>query len=163
MSNPVKVIVVRVGRLPVEEEIAPDERGGHLAGMQAIVGGYIECVHLGDPACPGLELWCNEDGMGIGLPHNRTFRATPRQPPPGFEDAFVIKTHEDLADYGQPGVWQILGDFFLARTDEEGDLAPTTDADFEWAKRIFHGEDHRAAAMMDDLRAARKAKEDASW
>ncbi len=119
--------------------------------MQAIVGGLIECV----PLCePGLELWCNEEGMYNGLPLNRTFRAEPQRPPPGFEDAIIIKSDPDLADYGQPGVWRILGDFFLSRTDEEGALAPATDADMTWAMERFDGEDIEAAKVMNDWRVA---------
>lgn len=150
----VKVIVVRVGHAPVVEVIAQSERrGGHLEGMQAIVCGMVEVVYLADPACPGLELWCNEDGIGLELPLNRVFGATPRRIPAGFEDAFVIDCTDGRgAKPGEPGVWEIIGDFFLARTDEEGDLAPTNDADLAWALATFPGENPIAAAVMDAMR-----------
>ena len=58
----IKIVVYRVGQLPVVEEI---EKG--LTPMQNIVGGYIE----GIPLDGTLILYCNEDGRLHGLPHNR--------------------------------------------------------------------------------------------
>lgn len=37
-----------------------------LKEMQKIVGGYLEAVYH-----RGYTLWCNEDGIGLGLPFNR--------------------------------------------------------------------------------------------
>jgi hypothetical protein len=48
---------------------------GSLEAMKALVGGYLELVRLevmlapaGKPAL--LDLWCNEDGIGLGLRPN---------------------------------------------------------------------------------------------
>lgn len=35
------------------------------------VGGYIECVHLRN----GIDMWCNEDGIALGLDYNPTATA----------------------------------------------------------------------------------------
>ena len=59
----VKVLVYKVGEKPVVTEIADS-----LEGMQAVVEGYVEHVRLGG----GLDLWCNEDGISLQLPFNRT-------------------------------------------------------------------------------------------
>lgn len=58
-----KVIVVRVGQKPVVETI-----DGSLESMQKLVGGYIERVNVGN----GMALYCNEEGLLIGLPPNGT-------------------------------------------------------------------------------------------
>lgn len=152
MSDPVKVIVCRVGEEPAWEVLQPS-RNGHLNAMQRVVGGMVEVVHLADPAVPGLELWCNEEGMLIGLPINRVFGATPRRTPAGFEDAFVIDTTGGAgARPGEPGEWRIRGDLFLARSDDEGELVDATDADMAWARATFRGANLAAAEAMEHIR-----------
>ncbi len=153
MTNTKRVIVVPVGEAPRWGEI-PGRNA--LSAMQDIVHGMIECVPLNDPACPGLDLWCNEEGMYNGSLVNRTFGATPRTRPPGFEDAVVIKTDDDLADEGQPGVWQIHGDFFLCRTDGEGETESATEADMAWAVATFRGVNPIAAAIHANWRASHR-------
>lgn len=57
----VKVVVCRTGQRPVEELI-----DGSLESWQAIVGGYVQMIHLGG----GISVACNEDGMMLNLPQN---------------------------------------------------------------------------------------------
>jgi|GEM_PF-5523243 hypothetical protein len=40
-----------------------------LDKIQFYVGGHVEHA---DGVDTGTELWCNEDGYGLGLPHNLT-------------------------------------------------------------------------------------------
>ena len=56
----------------------------------------------------GYTLWCNEDGMSKGFPLNR----------------FV-------------GPHAILGNFFVSKDDDEGDMVSLTSEDVEEVKRLF--------------------------
>lgn len=134
----IRVIVCRVGRLPVLEVLVPD-RSGHLSAMQAIVGGCVSVVTLDD----GLDCWFNDDGGD--LPLNRCFPTTGRSIPPGFEDAFVIDmTDGGRPDPGEPAEWRICGDFFLARSND-GETTSVTDEDFARYLKRFDDEDVAAA------------------
>lgn len=64
--------------------------------LQEIVGGYVECNHvmLNGKVAQAL---CNEDGLSMGLPHNRI--AT---------EMFRHKLNLDYA--GAVGTWVILSD-----------------------------------------------------
>jgi hypothetical protein len=64
-----RVVVVEPGREPQAREIGDD-----LDSLQAIVGGYIEVVPLGD--LPGLLIVCNEEGIMHALPLNRGLHGT---------------------------------------------------------------------------------------
>jgi hypothetical protein len=61
-NNKIRVIVARVGKHPVVEEI-----DSGLDGMQAVVGGYIECVSLDGSYEDGVDLWLNEEGRINGM------------------------------------------------------------------------------------------------
>lgn len=53
-------------------EVSSDENGSTLAALQALVGGYIERVpvdHLA-PVPANLDIWVNEDGIGLGMSPN---------------------------------------------------------------------------------------------
>lgn len=56
-----RIVVKEVGKKPEVREI-----NGHLHEMQEIVGGYIECVHIGSR----LVCVCNENGKLNELPPN---------------------------------------------------------------------------------------------
>lgn len=58
-----KVLVVEPGFLPYEKEISG------LPDMQATVGGYIQAIY---PFRDNAAVVCNEDGMGLHLPFNRS-------------------------------------------------------------------------------------------
>jgi|SRR5215831_3399693 len=125
MSAAIRVVVYRVGKPPVVEEIDPDD----LGVLQALVGGYLEHVEL--PA--GLHLWCNEDGAR-GQPLNRLVRARPVPPAKlrsqgGAYDFIVFlggkKPGEVEGDYHR-----VYGTFFLSRT-RGTELASVTDADLK--------------------------------
>lgn len=62
-----RVVVTRPQQVPEVVEIEND-----LSAMQDVVGGYIECVHMGD-----LDIWVNEEGRLIGLPFNRFVGGVP--------------------------------------------------------------------------------------
>lgn len=121
-----RVIVCRVGRLPVMEELAQDERGGHLSAMQRIVGGLVDCVALPD----GCDLWCNDEGRLLELPLNR------------------------MIDVGSHGV-KIHGDFIIARVSRNGDTTSATDEDFRRYLELFEREDTMAAQWMAHSDAAK--------
>jgi len=122
-TGAIRVLVYRIGRPPAVEMLATDARGSHLKAMQAIVGGFVQVIQLGD----GVGLWCNEDRRGFSL--NRVIPARARPLPPGFEDAVIIHLGNDLARPGELGEWRIYGDFFLARSTVDGEIVGVTDAD----------------------------------
>jgi hypothetical protein len=120
----VRVLVCRLDSAPVVEALQPDDGGDYLTAMQAIVGGLVQVIQLEN----GIELWCNEEGLYY-LPLNRVIPAQAPPIPPGFEDAVIIRCSADLAMPGEPGEWRIHGDFFLARSTVDGELADVTDED----------------------------------
>lgn len=136
-----RVLVCRVGRLPVVETIAD------FAAAQEIVGGYVKHIELDD----GVDLWCNEDAIGLELPLNRVFAAAPRPAPMLFgEPAPIIYADPGLAQPGEPGEWRILGNFFLSRSDDEGDIADLDDASVKLYTALFDFEDVEAARKMNE-------------
>lgn len=84
VDNRIKVLVVKCNEKPIVLEIE-----NALEVMQGLVGGYIECVAIGE----GLVLVVNEEGRIRGLPINRYLN---RLDMPGF----------------------IVGDFFVAAIDQ---------------------------------------------
>lgn len=132
----VNVIVCRVGRLPVLETLADDPARdrSYLSSMQKIVGGMVECVSLVD----GLDVWCNEEAHLFGMPLNRSI-------PYPF------------------GKCSFYGDFFIARTTGDGELASVEPEDFQRYLEMFDTEDIEAAKKMMDLRAALDAQSDGAW
>lgn len=123
----VRVIVVRVGLMPEVREL---EEGETLAAMQEVVGGYVECIELGD----GVDLWSNESALLLDLPINRVIPTVAPEVPEGWD--FVVR-EDGLAEPGQPGEWRIHGDFLLARHDRQGRTTSLTDADVRfWMYRF---------------------------
>ncbi len=90
--------------------------------FSALVDGMLECVSLGDD----VELWSNEEALVYNLPFNREVPGRAPVLPDGFD---VIIAPPDAAAPGTMGVHRIHGDFFLARGDEEGNIASLTEAD----------------------------------
>ncbi len=89
--------------VPVTGDIEVRDIDG-LDGMQALVGGYIECVSIRED----LELYCNEDGWAMGLELNR--RAT------------------NWMNVTQEGTYFLKGDvFFTGGVDDEGESLPISD------------------------------------
>jgi hypothetical protein len=131
----VNVIVCRLGHAPVVEELTADAEGSYLEALQRIVDGFVQCITLDD----GLDLWCNEDGVGQGLELNRCIPTVGRGVPAGF--GFVI----DLTDGGAPrpgeaAEWRIHGDFLIARSTRDGELASVTDEDLARYVELFTAE-----------------------
>lgn len=94
-----KVIVFKVGQSPEVKEI------NGLKKMQEVVGGYIETVMLRN----NIVLVCNEDGLSLNLPVNRTIKGI-----------------------------TIVGDFFLTKFDGIDDFTDLTDVEIsEWIPEKF--------------------------
>ncbi len=144
------VLVCRCGAVP-ERDAIPRKDG--LDAMQAIVGGLVTCVSLDD----GVDVWCNDEALCLGMPLNRRIPAAARQCPPGWEDVPVIHASEGLADYGEAGEWRIHGDFFMSRTDDAGELAPLTEEDVAKYTALFKV-DLRAMFDMQMWRASTGAQ-----
>ena len=125
----VNVIVCRVGAEPVIETIVSDASRSYLLAMQELVGGFVQCIGLDG----GFDVWCNEDAYG--LPLNRCIPTVGRSLPP---HAFVIDTADGCAAApGAPAEWRIHGDFFIARSTSDGELAGVTDDDLAKFKALF--------------------------
>ena len=60
------VMVKRVGKPPVVQEIALDSALSHLSAVQGLVGGYVESV----PFENDMVMLVNEDGRIMKLPPN---------------------------------------------------------------------------------------------
>lgn len=86
---------IKVIKFPVKSEPLVVEVDNGLRAMQAEVGGLIEIVPV-----EGLDLVCNEEGLLLSLPYNRTM-----------------------------GGHRIHGDFILCRHDDDGEAVSVTDAD----------------------------------
>lgn len=134
MSEPIRVIVCRVDKEtgiaqpPVVETLAVDPDGdGHLAAMQKIVGGLVECVGGFDGR--GTDLWCNEEGLLLDLPFNRTVR------PP--DEALTDEAQVWAAITGQRPEWHIHGDFFISRVTPDGELASVDERDIDYYTDLF--------------------------
>ena len=64
----IKAVVAEVGKEPEVREILDS-----LESMQAIVGGYIECIMM-----PGnIDIYINEEGRLMNLPFNRFVAGLP--------------------------------------------------------------------------------------
>ena len=97
-----KTATMRVAVYRVGEEMEVREIPATLEAKQAIVGGSITEATLADD----LALICNDDGIGEGLPDNRTYR------------------------YFNGEMGLAFGDFFVCRVKGE-DYIGLTDADIE--------------------------------
>ncbi len=75
-KGPVKALLFPVGEPARVIEIPEDtvRGGGYLAGMQLIVGGWIELAPLLHENGTYADLWCNENGKNLGLRLNRPLR-----------------------------------------------------------------------------------------
>jgi len=112
---------------PVEEQLDVTDTSASLEAAQTLVGGYIERLSYDGGA---LDIWMNEDGVGRGLPI--TFRLPGVGPDftgTPWEGAAMIKMGENLAGPGEPGFYEIRGDVFFARSNDEGEWADLTDDD----------------------------------
>lgn len=76
-----------------------------LEDMQSMVGGYIECLHVGN----GVDMWLNDEGKLYNLPVNLVL---------GTSDKQVLDT--------------IHGDIFFASADDEGATVGLTVEQIDW-------------------------------
>ena len=95
MADRIRVVIVEPNENPREEFIENE-----LNVFQDIVGGYIECLRIGN----GLMLVCNDEGKLIGLPKNRRLKTN---------------VYDDV----------IVGTFFVTKDDGEGDFASLSTKD----------------------------------
>jgi len=110
--------------------------------MQAIVGGHVELLSLES----GLDLWCNEDALGLQLPLNAIIAARAPEVPAGVE---LIELGDDLARPGEMGEWRIHGDFFVARNRGD-DVADVTDGDIAaWTAAWLRGRHLQCALEVE--------------
>lgn len=91
----------------VEQEPQIVTIDGSLESMQALVGGWLEHVQLDD----GLDLYCNEEGRLRNLPLNLR-----RENPIGNT---------------------LNGDFFLCRSDQDGEAISLTPQDIKFLQQRF--------------------------
>ena len=97
-----RIITLKVGQ-PAKVEV--HEEGSTLSILQEAVGGLIERVpDQFWAAVPGLDLWCNEEGLNLGLPSQ-------------MRSDIRLLSHT------------ICGDMCLTRVDEEGKTISVTDED----------------------------------
>lgn len=113
MTAPESKIKVLLCRLASEAEVTEIEN--KLEVFQALVGGYIEAVCLGNLVCI-----CNEEGLLLGLRPNRTLH-----PVPGDHQSFRYGT--------------IVGDFFITASGSDGEFRSLSAAEIETAYQIVRG------------------------
>ena len=98
------------------------------ASMQALVGGYFDCVRV----LGGYDCWIHDEGRLIGLPPNRLVSAT----------ATVRRVHGQLGlttgDDGGPA-WDLLGTFFIAKSDGFGRTVGLDADEAELLANLFTG------------------------
>lgn len=92
-----------------------------LEDMQSMVGGYIECLHVGN----GVDMWLNDEGKLHGLPVNIVL---------GSSDREILDT--------------IQGDVFFASANDEGETIGLTDEQISWVNRKLDS-GHFATAMTE--------------
>lgn len=105
-GKPIRILMLPVGGPPYETTVANE-----LYALQRLVGGSFELARLER----GVDLWVNEDAVGLNLPDNR---AAPRNIAVSFLNGWI------------------QGPAFVARTEDE-ELADLTDADVAKWKRVF--------------------------
>ena len=113
-----QVILCRVGERPHVTRLALDEAGSCRTALQEILDGPVACFTL----YGSIQLWCNRAGLvaGLMLTHH-ILEMFPAEP--GLHAITILV--EDLHR------WMTKGDFLLARSDENGELADLTESDIE--------------------------------
>lgn len=81
-----------------------------LADMQNMVGGLIECFHVGN----GVDMWLNDEGKLLPLPINLAI---------GSQDKEILDT--------------IHGDVFFASGNGEGDTVGLSEEQINWVNKQF--------------------------
>jgi len=95
MNKTIRVLHCRVGHDPELIEVSES-----LSSLQKLVQGPVEVV----PTKMGFDVWCNEEGRLMDKPLNRRF------------------VDVDPATGRPIRTLTIHGDFFVARSDEDGEL-----------------------------------------
>lgn len=97
-----KIVVKKVD----EEPMVVEKDEVTLSDMQEMVGGLIECIHVGGK----IDMWINDMGKLLDMPIN-----------------IVLHDESDILD-------TIHGDIFFAGSDASGDLIGLTDGEITWIK-----------------------------
>ena len=101
-----KIIVKKVDSDPVVVDVDKLE----LEDMQALVGRFIEALHVGGE----IDMWLNDSGKINGLPVNLVL---------GSQDYEILDT--------------IHGDIFFASSTPEGETVGLSDPQITWIKNNF--------------------------
>lgn len=114
-----KIIVFNVfeGHPTVKEVESPWHFTKKLCADERDKDPTIQIVTLDD----GVEIYCDEDALGKGLPLNRRVPATAPPLPPGFTMDDVVGWDPSMAKPGELGEHHIHGNFILCRHDNEKD------------------------------------------
>ena len=91
-----------------------------LKDMQDMVGGLIECLHMGY----GVDCWLNDEGKLLGLSPN-----------------FFLVNSGSIIDV-------VCGDVFFASSNEEGETIGLTDEQVDWLLGILS--ERVAPVLIDD-------------
>lgn len=109
MGKQVKVMVFPVGE-PGEVRVVDSG----LESYQALVEGWIEAVTLKQDAAGSITVYCDEEGKLKGKSNN----------------AFLADDDGHIYDV-------LVGQFFVARDDANGDPTDLTEEDIEFAREKF--------------------------
>jgi hypothetical protein len=143
-----RVLVCRVGCKPEVTDLEGDRTRGHYDGLRKVVGGMLTCVGLDD----GVDVWCHDEGILLGLPLNRRIPTIAPEVPEGFE-IIPLGDIEEMAEPGQPGEWRIHGDFVMARCSKSGNMTAVTEDDIAKYMKEFEEEDPVTEMVMAGMKA----------
>ncbi len=114
------IIIKKVG-MPHELKVIESLK---LDDMQNMVGGYIECLHVGN----GVDMWLNDSGKIFNLPINMVL---------GSEDREILDT--------------IQGDVFFAGSDGYGETIGLSEEQVSWVKRKLESGDFAMAHTQNGI------------
>ena len=105
MNNSIRILVVEPNKKAYLQDV-PNE----LKNLQVVVGGYLESVTIDSR----LVLFCNEDGLSLGLPKNRAVNID-----------------------RQKSVIPLVGTYFFVAHDGNGELVSLSDDDVKRCKAMI--------------------------
>lgn len=108
----IRALLYPVGAAP-EVVIIHAEADSSLSALQTLVGGYVDRVIVkhDETGMGALDVWCNDEGILIGLPPNR------------------------LVTSGSGSQVPLFGPLVLCRANSAGEIVDLTDADLAWAEQ----------------------------
>lgn len=100
-----------------------------LATLQALVGGWVSCVHIAN----GLDVWVNDEGRNVGMPTNMLSR---RLYPGGLAGPMVFATtdeHGGTGSCGKAEVADVLAGAMWCPTHTVEQVAESRERGWYWA------------------------------